>query len=485
MQQSEAGIFQLHVQHALIDGIVVVAIGGFIGADLVQRDIVASDALDLHQLGLHNHNIRDEVGVVVVHIDLDQSAVVGVVGDVGNLLHNAHVLTVNGKIGCGGGFAVLGGLKAVQAQSADLGSVRGALDVVGNLGGVGVIGLNGEGADGNLLVAPLVGGTAEVVNSAALALHAQIFEVLLAELNSVVVVDVGVAGVADLLVVDVSGVVLVAGDVGADLVAHDGGVAGDDVEAAGVLDHSGLQGVQGQLAGLFAVHGLGAVEAQAVEQAGGVAQLGHVHGPAGAGEALKVALVAQRAQQHLGKGEAGQGVGGLEGAVAVAADVTSRLAVADDARKGVARGNVGGGRIGIGQRAGRLGADHQRDDDLRGSAAGQFGLGTEGTVVVTGDDADPIQNGNRFLVLNLILVGEILVLGGSGADGDQGHGHDQCQNQGQEFLHRTFLLLRLRSVRAFGAPSRIRVGASRSHIKPGIGPAARRPQMQSNRKKTG
>ena len=79
----------------------------------------------------------------------------------------------------------------------------------------------------------------------------------------------------------------------------------------------------------------------------------------------------------------------------------------------------------------------------------------------------------RFSLQRMLLIVIMLLFG------------DQCQNQGQEFLHRTFLLLRLRSVRAFGAPSRIRVGASRSHIKPGIGPAARRPQMQSNRKKTG
>ena len=166
-----------------------------------------------------------------------------------------------------------------------------------------------------------------------------------------------------------------------------------------------------------------------------IADPGHVHGPAGAGEALNIALVANGAQEHLGEGIAGQGVGGLEGAVAIAADVAGRLAVADDARKGVASGNVGIGARVVGQSRGGVGADHQGDDDLGGRAAGQLRLGTEAAVLVTGDDTDTVQNGNCFLVLDLFLVGEIPVLGGSRADGDQRHGHDQSENQGQEFLH--------------------------------------------------
>ena len=101
---------------------------------------------------------------------------------------------------------------------------------------------------------------------------------------------------------------------------------------------------------------------------------------------------------------------------------------------------MAGGDIGIrgglvGEVAGGLGADQQGDDDLRRGSAGQLSRRLEAAVIVSGDNTDTVQNGNGFLVLNLILVGEIPVLGGSRANRDQGHGHDQCENQGQEFLH--------------------------------------------------
>ena len=66
-------------------------------------------------------------------------------------------------------------------------------------------------------------------------------------------------------------------------------------------------------------------------------------------------------------------------------------------------GNVAG-RV-VGQSGGSVGADHQGDDDLGGRAAGQLRLGTEAAVLVTGDDTDTVQNGNCFLVLDLVLVG--------------------------------------------------------------------------------
>ena len=264
-------------------------------------------------------------------------------------------------------------------------------------------------------------------------LQAQILEVLLTELESHLVV-----GGVDHAAVDVGvDVTVVAGAIHSLAALNGQDLAGgaDNGVGVAVVHHGGLQGVQSQLAGLVTGHGLGAVEVQTVEQAGHVADPGHVHGPAGVHEALDVGLIANSAQQHLRKGIAGQGVGGLEGAVAIAADVAGRLAVADDAREGVARGNVGVGTRVVGQSGGSVGADHQGDDDLGGRAAGQLRLGTEAAVLVTGDDTDTVQNGNCFLVLDLVLVGEIPVLGGSRADGDQRHGHNQCENQGQEFLH--------------------------------------------------
>ena len=262
-------------------------------------------------------------------------------------------------------------------------------------------------------------------------LQAQVLEVLFAELESHLVV-----GGADDTTVDVGvDLTVVAGDVHGLSALHRQGLSAGHHRGAAVSNHGGLQGVQSQLAGLLTIDGSSAVEVQAVEQAGHVAHPGHVHGPAGVNEALDLALVAQRAQQHLSKGEAGQRVAGLEGAVAITADDTGGLAVADDAREGVAGGDIRIRGGGVGEIGGRVGANQQGDDDLRRGAAGQLRLGAEGAVLVTGDNTDPVQNGNGFLVLNLILVGEIPVLGGSRADGDQRHGHNQCENQGQEFLH--------------------------------------------------
>ena len=436
LQTGEQGVISvllLHVLNLHVDGSLVIAgIGNGAavgGADAVQSDIVAGHALDRHHLGLDHHDMGDQVGVLVVHIELHQGAVVGVIRDGGNLLLIA-VKGVFNQLAVDIQRSVLVvNLIAAQAQSANLAAVGNCLHIVGRLGGVGEVGRNGEGADGDQLVAPHVGGPAKVVDIGALFIHAQVFEVLLTELDGPVVVS-GVAAVAALLVADVLGVLLVAGDIGTGLGAGNGSVAGGDVEAAGVLHQSGLQGVQSQLAGLLAGDGVSTLEAQAVEQAGSVADPGHVHGPAGAGEALKLALIAQRAQQHLGEGEAGQGVGGLKGAVAIAADIAGGLAVADDARKGVAGGNVGIGAGAVGEIGGRLRPDHQGNDDLRRGAAGQLGFGTERAVLIAGDNADPVQNGNGFLVLDLVLVGKVLVLGGPGADGGQRHSHDQREDQG-------------------------------------------------------
>ena len=325
------------------------------------------------------------------------------------------------------------GVIAAQAQSLLLGG-HGVLQV-SHLLGEGVIGGQLEGTDGDLLVGPLVGGmTVDVVSGIiTVVLQTQILEVLFAELQGQLVV-----GRADDPAVDVGvDVTVVAGDIHSLAALNGQDLAGgaDNGVGAAVVHHGGLQGVQSQLAGLITGHGLRAVEADAVEQAGDIADPGHVHGPAGVHEALDVALIADGAEQHLREGVTGQGVGGLEGAVAIAADVTGRLAVADDARKRVASGNVGIGARVVRQSRGSLGADHQGDDDLGGRAAGQLRLGTEAAVLVTGDDTDTVQNGNCFLVLDLVLVGEIPVLGGSRADGDQRHGHNQCENQGQEFLH--------------------------------------------------
>ncbi|MPM75457.1 hypothetical protein SDC9_122450 [bioreactor metagenome] len=214
-------------------------------------------------------------------------------------------------------------------------------------------------------------------------------------------------------------------------------LAGDADIVALVLHLGGLQGVQRQLAGLLAGHAGVAGEGsdEVVVQAGDRADGSDLHGPAGAGEALDVTLVAQSAQQHLREGEAGQGAGGTEGAVRVAVDVAGGLAVRDNRGKGVGHGHVlvrSGRDL---QGSGGLGADHQRNDDLGGGAAGQSPSGLEVAALIAGDDTELVENRNCFLVLNFTLVGEVLVLGGAGANGDQRHGHNQRHYQRKELLH--------------------------------------------------
>ena len=461
--------------------IALVAGAAAVGLNVFQGDEVSADALDLHQLGAGDDNIGDEVGVHGADIDLNGNAVVGQVGDLsdgGNArgllglvvegagviadepaqfpLPNAGVPAVDGDLsgvvegalpdagavqtGDAGGRAPVAdgsavidapGVIVAQAQSLLLGSV-GVLQV-GHLLGVGEVSGQLEGADGDLLPAPLVGGMAILIVGGIIlvVLQPQILEVLFAELQGHLVV-----GSADDTTVDVGvDLTVVAGHVHGLSALHRQSLSAGHQSGAAVGNHGGLQGVQSQLASLLTIHGSGAIEVQAIEQASHVADPSHVHGPAGVNEALDLTLVAQRAQQHLSKGEAGQRVGRLEGAVTVTVDDTSGLAVADDAREGVAGGNIRIRRGGVGQIGRRLGANQQGDDDLRRGSAGQLRLGTEGAVLVTGDNTDPVQNGNGFLVLDLVLVGEIPVLGGSRANRDQRHGHDQCENQGQEFLH--------------------------------------------------
>ena len=294
------------------------------------------------------------------------------------------------------------------------------LDVLG----VGHVSLISIGADLVALVGPLGSGTRELIGGLGLD---QLVEVLLSEL------DIAVAALlaVDVAIVDSRAAPALGLSVGGIL---DGDVADDDGGVLLVLDHVSLQHVEGIQAGLFTGHSLDAVEVagQAVSQASVQSALADSDGPVGAGVTLAGSIIAQSAQQHLHERIAGQGVGGLEGAVSIAGDDAFLLAVSDVASEGVVGGNVLVGS-GVGhQSASGGGAKDQVADDLGGSATGQGGGGTEVTFGITGDDIHSGHHVDSFFVLDLGAVAEVL---GTGRDGDQRHGHHQSQYQRKELLH--------------------------------------------------
>ena len=137
-------------------------------------------------------------------------------------------------------------------------------------------------------------------------------------------------------------------------------------------------------------------------------------------------------QQHLHEGIAGQGGGGLEGAVSVTGDDAFLLAVSNVASEGVVGGDVLV-RSGVShQSRGGGGAKDQVADDLGGRATGQDIIGTEVAVGITVDNTQGRDHIHSFFVGDLAVVREVL---GAGADGDQRHGHHQSQYQRKELLH--------------------------------------------------
>ncbi|MPM63218.1 hypothetical protein SDC9_110098 [bioreactor metagenome] len=415
LQTLQGGVSGIVVIHGVDRG------GQAAGLNSLQGDVVAVDLLDLHDLGLDHNDVGDLVGNGGAGVQLHQSALAQQAGNLGQSGNNRAVLTVEH------------GSNRTASQSVVLDThalhlVGGS--VAGRGGGIGEISSLSILADLNTLVGPLVGGAAKAIGNSSRG-QLQIREVLLSKLHqlilgSAVSRDVAVSAAQ---VVNRSALVVANGDTDV--------FAGNADSVSNILNLGSLQGVQSQQAGSLTGHASVAGErgGEVVEQAGLVAQLGHVHGPAGTCEALDVSLVAQSAQQHLAESVAGQSAGGTEGAVGVAADVTSSLAIADDSSKGVGGRDVlvrsGGDRqVGSG-----LGADHQGNDDLGGGATGQSPGGLKGTVLIAGDNAQLIEDRDCFLVLNLRLVAEILVLGGTGTDGDQRHGHNQSQNQRKELFH--------------------------------------------------
>ena len=307
-------------------------------------------------------------------------------------------------------------------------------------------------ADFLLVVGPSGDGTLKVVG---LILGGQLVEILLGELDLAVLLNVAVGSVVAGPRQILSG--LVGGDIA--IIDNDG--------LSGVLNHGGLQGVEGIQAGLFTSDSLDTVEIalQVLVQADVDGLLGDVDGPVGASVALVGGLIAQSTQQHLHKSIAGQGVGGTESAVSVTGDDAGLLAVSNVASKGVVGRNVLV-RSSISHQGGCSGgAKDQVADDLGSSATGQGGGGIEGTVGITVDDLHGGHHGNSFVISNLAVVGEVL---GTSRDGDQRHGHHQSQYQRKELLHGVSSLIKCRNIPLdLPAPgSGFRVGASRTRNVP-------------------
>ena len=384
----------------------------------VQTDILGLGVVvsrNLSQIGVDDND--SGLLSVGVHIDLSQNTLAGGIHgiivfldqlvslDREGLLVQLHAVNPVGQ----GEVASVGADVGIDIAALDLSGVGSGQQV-----GVDIV------ADILLVIGPVVGGTAEVVGIVG---ADQLLEVLLAELDIAVLLDLAVVQGA-----------LVPGQVLADAGDGNSGAALADNDAVVILDHGSLQGVEGIQASLFTSDSLDTVEAalQALVQAGVDSLLGNSDGPVGAGVAFDGRVIAQSAQQHLHEGIAGQGGGGLEGAVSVTGDDAFLLAVSNVASEGVVGGDVLV-RSGVShQSGGGGGAKDQVADDLGSSATGQGGGGTEVTFGIAVDDLHGGHHVDSFRIRDLAAVGEVL---GTSRDGDQRHGHHQSQYQRKELLH--------------------------------------------------
>ena len=385
---------------------------------LVLFHAVSVDHLgNLTHIGVDNHEGHV---VIAVHKSLDQNAVAaGLQLGVVALLHGevGGGLTVHNHVG-------LGGLAQAQVGVDGLG-----LDFLG----VGGIGGGSIGADLLGAVLPLLGGTAEVI--AAIIVHRQIGEILLAELLHLVTVGGNGAVVVGLAVGDL----------------HRGGGAHNNLSAVGSVDggalvgvvhHVGGQGLERHLGGLLTGHGVGQHDAL-----GGDARVhrvgGHVDGPVVAHIVGNLRVIAQGHQHHLRKGQAGQLALGVEVAVAGARQDALLHAVADVARGPAVGGHVlEGGRVG-GQLAGVLLAQQHDSHDLGRLLTGQDAGGVEGALVGALEHTDGGHHINRLSVGDFSRVVEITAHSAGGDDHhahNQGHGHYQAESP-LEVSHLDFLLL--------------------------------------------
>ena len=225
-----------------------------------------------------------------------------------------------------------------------------------------------------------------------------------------------------------------------------GQLAGGQVLAPGALHHGALNGVVSHLAGIIAADGLrGNHVAQVLVQTSLVGVAAHVDGPAVAGEAEHVGVVAHSGQEHLGGLLSSQGAGGVELAGAVAIDDAHAGAVLN-VLLGPDALDVGVGGVHLGADNGLDTAVHHVGNDLGHLLTGQGVIGSEiAAVVLAADDVQSHHDFDSLFVLDLTGIGEILGRR-AGAHYHHAHQHESSQSQTQrplEVSHRKFLLLKI------------------------------------------
>ena len=286
-------------------------------------------------------------------------------------------------------------------------------------GDEGAVRLLGISTDGAGAVSPADSGAAELVGVGLV--FPQILKIVFAELlNVVTILRIGAVVVA-LAVVDLLG--RPADDDARTVTSGDGSAA-----AAGVGHHVGLQGVQAHLGGALTAQAA-AHHQPVLVNAGGGGVRGNIHGPAGAGVALAVGIIPQGDQQHLGKGIAGELLGGVEVTVAGAGNDAQGDTVLNVGAAPAAGIHIGEGAAGTAE-AVRLITQEHAGNEGGGFLTGEDTVGVEGAVVVAVNDADGGHHVHGFLVADFTVVGEISRV----CDGDEAHGHDKRHHQREDLF---------------------------------------------------
>ena len=199
--------------------------------------------------------------------------------------------------------------------------------------------------------------------------------------------------------------------------------------AAGVGHHVSLQGLEGHLGGVLARDQIGQHQAGGADaRVHGVG--GHVDGPVGAHIALRVGVVAQGHQTHLGKGQAGQLALGIKGAISGAGQDALLSTVADIAGGPAVGGHVAEHHRVGGQLLGILAQEHAADNG-RSLLTGQCAVRIEGTAVGTLEHTEGRHDLGRLDVGDFIRIGEITGAHSTSPHNHHADEHGGCQKQAE------------------------------------------------------